>query len=163
MNVVDLIINGHLKDLLPYVYIMFGLWATVVGAVLVDFWSGINRAKVCKEDIESKGFRRTVSKMGDYWRIQVMAATMDIIASLMPWYNRPWASMLIALGVVLIEGRSVWENSRAKKSEAAKIPAAVRDIIKCSTTHDAEELLEHLKNGYGYENKSEVSDPDKGV
>ena len=56
--------------------------------------------------------------------------------------------------IVLIEGRSVWENERAKKSQVAKLPDAIRAIIQCADAKTAEQLLEKLK---------EVTDDNKQV
>ena len=69
----------------------------------------------------------------------------DVIGSLFVWYTLPFATMLVTLAVIYIEGRSVWENAQAKKSQAAKLPKAIRDIIRCSTARDAEELLNKIK------------------
>jgi len=101
--------------------------------------------------------------MGDYWRVQVMAAIIDVIASILPWYDHPYVSMVIALGVVFIECRSVWENSQAKKSAAGNIPDILRDIVNCVTTHDAKNLLEHIRYGYDYEDEREGTGPDQTV
>lgn len=121
------------------------MWVVMVAAVSVDLWAGVNSAKARGEKIYSGGLRRTFSKLGDYWRIQVMALIFDLIGSCMSWYNLPYASIIVTAAIVLVEGRSVWENEKAKKSNVAKLPGAIRDIINCSTAKNAEELLERLR------------------
>ena len=111
----------------------------------IDFWSGTNTARALGKKLYSSGFRRTLSKLGDYWRVTVMFLFTDVIGSLFVWYTLPFATMLVTLAVIYIEGRSVWENAQAKKSQAAKLPKAIRDIIRCSTARDAEELLNKIK------------------
>ena len=53
--------------------------------------------------------------------------------------------MLVTAAIVLIEGRSVWENEKAKKSQVAKLPDAIRAIIQCADAKTAEQLLDKLK------------------
>lgn len=55
---------------------------------------------------------------------------------------------------MLVEGRSVWENEKAKRSNVAKLPEAIRDILNCTTAKSAEELLERLKKEADDEVKS---------
>lgn len=97
---------------------------------------GVNSARARGEVINSGGFRRTIGKLGDYWRIQVMALIFDVIGSCIPWYEYPYASMIVTAAIVLIEGRSVWENERAKKGNVAKLPAAIPGYYQL---HDGEE------------------------
>ena len=142
---IEFLKTGDFNEVQHIVLLILVMWLIMVLAVCVDLWAGINSAKARKEKIYSHGLRRTFSKLGDYWRIQVMALIFDLIGSCMPWYSLPDASMIITAAIVLIEGRSVWENERAKKSNVAKIPDAIRDIINCSTAKSAEELLEKIR------------------
>lgn len=141
----EFFITGDFKYIQVFSVMILSLWVVMVIAVCVDLWAGINSAKARKEEIYSGGLRRTFSKLGDYWRIQVMALIFDLIGSCLTWYNVPYASIVITMGIVIIEGRSVWENEKAKKSNVAKLPEVIRDIIRCSTARDAEELLKKLK------------------
>lgn len=143
---IDFLMTGDFNLIQAQVYIILGMWLVMVLAVCVDLWAGVDSAKARGEKIYSGGLRRTFAKLGDYWRIQVMALIFDLIGSCIVWYNLPYASMLVTAAIVLIEMRSVWENERAKKSNVAKLPDAIRAIINCSTAKSAEELLERLKN-----------------
>ena len=128
---IDYLVTGEFSQIQLRVYIILAMWVVMVMAVCMDLWAG--------------GFRRTIGKLGDYWRIQVMALIFDVIGSCIPWYEYPYASMIVTAAIVLIEGRSVWENERAKKGNVAKLPAAIRDIINCTTAKSAEELLKKIK------------------
>lgn len=136
-----------------YVLTILVMWVVMIAAVCMDLWAGVNSAKIRGEKIYSGGFRRTFSKLGDYWRIQVMALIFDLIGSCLSWYSLPYASIIITAAIVLIEGRSVWENEKAKKSNVAKLPGAIRDILNCTTAKSAEELLERLKKEVNNETK----------
>lgn len=142
---IEFLVSGDFKAIQSLVYIILAMWVVMIMAVCMDLWAGLDSAKARGEKINSGGFRRTISKLGDYWRIQVMALIFDMIGSCIPWYTNPYASMIITAAIVLIEGRSVWENERAKKSNVAKLPQAIRDIISCSSVQSAEELLKRLK------------------
>lgn len=137
--------------------VILAMWGIMCIAVCVDLWAGVNSAKARGEKIYSGGLRRTFAKLGDYWRIQVMALIFDLIGSCMSWYNLPYASVIITMAIVVIEGRSVWENEKAKKSNVAKLPEVVRAIIQCSDVKSAEELIKKfIKQENGTETDKEV-------
>lgn len=120
-------------------------WVVMIIAVIIDFWSGTDSAKARGEQLYSKGFRRSFAKIGDYWRVQVMALALDTIASCFIWYNLPYATMLVTVAVGLVEGKSVIENAREKKSSAGDIPAMLKAIINAATERDAIKIIEELK------------------
>ena len=142
---IEFFVTGDFNVIQSQVYIILAMWAIMVLAVCIDLWAGTDSAKARGEKIYSGGLRRTFSKLGDYWRIQVMALIFDFIGSCIDWYTLPFASMLVTAAIVLIEGRSVWENERAKKSQVAKLPDAIRAIIQCADAKTAEQLLDKLK------------------
>lgn len=133
--------------------VILAMWGIMCIAVCVDLWAGVNSAKARGEKIYSGGLRRTFAKLGDYWRIQVMALIFDLIGSCISWYNLPYASVIITMAIVVIEGRSVWENEKAKKSNIAKLPDVIRAIIQCSDVRSAEELIKKFMK---QENETEI-------
>lgn len=150
---IEFLKTGNYGLIQHYVLTILVMWVVMIAAVCMDLWAGVNSAKIRGEKIYSGGFRRTFSKLGDYWRIQVMALIFDLIGSCLSWYSLPYASIIITAAIVLIEGRSVWENEKAKKSNVAKLPGAIRDILNCTTAKSAEELLERLKKEVNNETK----------
>lgn len=142
---IEFIKTGNFSTIQHYVLVILVMWVVMAVAVCVDLWAGVNSAKARGEKIYSGGLRRTIAKLGDYWRIQVMALIFDLIGSCLSWYNLPYASIVVTAAIILIEGRSVLENEKAKKSNVAKLPDAIRDIINCTSAKSAAELLEKLK------------------
>jgi phage-related holin len=73
--------------------------------LLVDFMTGVRKAKALKEKIQSRGFRRTISKMNDYCLAiissQVFTWMLDLEFTL---------SYYVALFVCGIELKSIFEN-----------------------------------------------------
>lgn len=119
-------------------------WAFVFVANFVDFWSGRDTAKAIGEHIDSKGYRRTFVKIGDYYRVLIFALLFDLIGSLFTFYKLPFVTMLGSISVIAIELASVIENSKRKKSHAAEVPNIIKKIIQCATTKDGEKILEEI-------------------
>lgn len=119
-------------------------WAFVFVANFVDFWSGRDTARAIGEHIDSKGYRRTFIKIGDYYRVLIFALLFDLIGSLFTFYKLPFASLLGSISVIAIECSSVIENSRRKKSHASEVPEIIKKIIQCATTKDGEKILAEI-------------------
>lgn len=128
------------------VFIILICWLLSFVAVMVDTWSGAVSARARGVRVYSGGLRRAFSKMGDYWRILLMGFIFDIIASFIAWYSLPFATMLIAAAVCIIEGLSVVENEKAKKSNAGKLPEYMAELLRSAKRQDIETLLNVLKN-----------------
>lgn len=127
------------------IVIAFLLCVLVCAAALIDMWTGIDAAKTNKERIMSHGLRKTVRKIIDYLRIVYFFLLVDILGAIFTWYNLPYCAILATLGVLLIEGRSVIENSKKKKSAAGRVVDAVQEIISCVDSEKAKSIIEMLK------------------
>ena len=114
-------------------------------ASFIDMWSGIDAAKANKEHIDSKGLRRTVNKAIDYFRVLLFGAMIDALGLFFSWYVAPYAMILVTVGIIVIEGRSVIENARKKKSHAAEIVNIIKQIVECADEKDAEKLIGLIK------------------
>lgn len=149
MGVLDKITAAIAQDIGLWVVVAFTCAVLVVLAAFIDLWTGVEAARANRERISSHALRRTVNKIVDYLRVMVFAALIDTLGLFFPWYVLPYFLIVCTLGVLLIEGRSVIENSRKKKSHAADILDAVEDIIKAATQQDAERIIERLKEKDG--------------
>lgn len=117
----------------------------VCAAALIDMWTGIDAAKTNKEKIMSHGLRKTVRKIIDYLRIVYFFLLIDILGAIFEWYNLPYCAILATLGVLLIEGRSVIENFKKKKSAAGRVVDVVQEIIACVDSEKAQKVIEMIK------------------
>lgn len=146
----ELIESGNLDGLCLFIlvrtFIITVCWAMMIMSCLVDLWSGRNTAKFLGEKLESLKYRRTIVKIGDYSRVMLFGFMFDCLGMLLPFYILPFSTMLCALGVIAIEGKSVIENSARKKAHAADIPEVIKKIIQAATTKDAEIIVEQLTN-----------------
>lgn len=118
----------------------------ILFAVLIDLTTGVERAKKCKERIKSHILRRTISKVVDYYRLLFFGILIDVLGLAFVWYNLPYCAVIIAVGVVLIEAKSVLENYQKMKSAARNMPDVVRQIIDAVTDKDANKVIELIKD-----------------
>lgn len=126
------------------VSIILTCWLFMVLSSIVDFWSGTTTAKALGQPLMSHGFRRTITKIGDYVRVMIFALMFDVLGSLLSFYIIPFATILCTIAVIYIEGRSVVENSKRKKAHAADVPEVVKLIVQAATTEQGHEVLEKI-------------------
>ena len=142
----DIITTFNLPDGLSRgIMIAFLLCVLVCAAALIDMWTGIDAARANKEKIMSHGLRKTIRKIIDYLRIVFFFLLIDILGAVFVWYNLPYCGILATLGVLLIEGRSVIENSKKKQSAAGKVVDAVEEIISCVDSDTAQKIIAMIK------------------
>lgn len=108
--------------------VAFCIVATGVFSV-ADTISGIYTAKKTGEKLRSHRLRKTFEKMAVYWFFQTLVAIVGVILTLLPWYNLPYLSIILAVAICITEGRSMWEHSRRRKDGVAKIPETVQELI----------------------------------
>lgn len=121
-------------------------WIFSTIACIVDFWSGTLTAKILGEKLMSHGFRRTVIKIGDYARVLMFTFMVDALGSLLSFYILPFATMLCALAILCIEGKSVLENSKRRKAHAGDVPDMIKQIIQAATTEQGHEVFNKIVN-----------------
>lgn len=126
------------------VVIIIICWIFSTIACIVDFWSGTLTAKILGEKLMSHGFRRTIVKIGDYARVLMFAFMVDVLGSLLSFYILPFATMLCALAILCIEGKSVLENSKRRKAHAADVPDIVKKIVRAATAEQGHEILNEI-------------------
>ena len=130
---------GH--DVSRGLTIIFVCCILVIAAALLDMWTGVDAAIANRERIRSHSLRKTVRKVIDYLRIVVFGVLIDILGLFFPWYDIPCACIVVTLGVILIEGKSVIENFKKKRSSAAQVLDIVAKIIECADEKDARKLI----------------------
>jgi signal transduction histidine kinase len=71
---------------------------------------------------------------------------IDVLGLSFTWYSAPYCAILVAVGVVLIEAKSVLENYHKSKSAARQLPDILGQIIEAATDEDAKKILEIVKS-----------------
>ena len=148
-------IDGLLFYAVIRICITLVCWFFVICSCLVDFWSGTNTAKALGESLQSHGFRRTIIKIGDYWRVLIFALMFDILGAFLPFYVLPFTTILCTISIICIEGKSVIENSGRKKAHAAEVPDMVKAIVEAATSEQGAEVLNKIAEGLSKTKKHE--------
>lgn len=133
------------QDIRGGVIIIFVCSVLICIACLMDMWTGIDAAKANKEKIRSKPLRKTGVKIVDYFRMIIIFVLIDILGLCFPWYSLPYGAVVGTAGVLIVEGLSVVENLRRKRSHAAQVADVAARIVKCLTTEDAEKIIKMIK------------------
>lgn len=144
----ELIEAKNFDELMFFITVRVGIiivcWLFATMACIVDFWSGTLTAKILGEKLMSHGFRRTIVKIGDYARVLMFTFMIDALGSLLSFYILPFATILCAIAVLLIEGKSVMENSKHRKAHAADVPDIVKRIVQATTAEQGHEILNEI-------------------
>lgn len=144
----ELIEAKNINALMFFIVIRVGIilvcWFFMVVSSIVDFWSGTTTAKALGQTLMSHGFRRTITKIGDYVRLMLFALMFDILGSLLSFYVVPFATILCTIAVIYIEGKSVVENSKRKKAHAADVPDIVKKIVQAATAEQGHKILNEI-------------------
>ena len=148
-------VDGLLFFIAVRTLIVLVCWFFVVCSNAVDFWSGTTTAKALGESLHSRGFRRTITKIGDYVRFMLFALMFDILGSLFSFYALPFATVLCTVAIIYIEGKSVVENSKRKKAHAADIPDVIKQIVQAATAEQGLEVFNRISNQIALNEKHE--------
>jgi hypothetical protein len=107
---------SHLNGLLAVLAV---LYSCVFVSVLIDLFFGVKRAKKLKVVRTSFGYRRTITKLTSYFGLMIMLTIGDIVASVV--FEMPYFTVIGAIGIVLIEAKSVFENLRQENKNVDDI------------------------------------------
>lgn len=141
--------NFHLnvtQDIGHGMTVIFICCVVIIVAVLLDLSTGVSAARKNGEKIKSRILRRTITKILDYLRVLLFGVMIDVLGLSFTWYSAPYCAILVAVGVVLIEAKSVLENYHKSKSAARQLPDILGQIIEAATDEDAKKILEIVKS-----------------
>lgn len=133
------------QDIGHGVTIIFLCFILIIVACLIDLWTGIDAAKKNREKISSKALRRTIAKVLDYLRVVIYGVLIDVLGLVFPWYSIPYFAIVLTLGILVIEGKSVLENFHKKKSSAAQVMDVIEAIVNATDNDTAEKIIKAIK------------------
>lgn len=134
------------QDIRGGMTIIFACLIIISIACFVDMWTGIDAARTNKERIRSKPLRKTGAKIVDYFRLLIFFIMIDTLGLCFPWYVLPYGCVIGTLGVLIVEGLSVIENLRKKRSHAAEVAEMTAKIVSCVTSEEAEKIIKLIKD-----------------
>lgn len=129
------------------------MWIIVLIAIAIDLISGLKKATLLGEIHTSYGFRRTVSKMVQYYGLLCFTFMFDVLSS--PVLSLSYFSMLASFFLVFIEAKSVFEKAQDK--DRRKINESIKDLIILIDNKDnlLKGVSEILKNTDNSKNEKE--------
>ena len=116
---------SHLNGLLAVLAV---LYSCVFVSVLIDLFFGVKRAEQLKVVRTSFGYRRTITKLTSYFGLMIMLTIGDIVASVV--FEMPYFTVIGAIGIVLIEAKSVFENLRQENKNVDDIQKVLLKIFE---------------------------------
>ncbi len=116
---------GNFNSLLTVLAI---LYTCVFLSVLIDLFFGVRRAKRLKIVRTSFGYRRTITKLTSYFGLMLMLSIADIVASVV--FKMPYFTVAGAVGIVLVEAKSVFENLKQQEKSIAEVQSVLLKILE---------------------------------
>jgi hypothetical protein len=116
---------SHLNALLTVLAV---LYACVFVSVLIDLFFGVKRAIRQKIVRTSFGYRRTITKLTSYFGLMLMLSIADIAASVI--FKMPYFTVLGAIGIIIVEGKSVFENITEEEKSIEEIQKVLLKLIE---------------------------------
>lgn len=131
--IVEFLNKDYDTILLTMIVVSFA-WLSVFIAMGVDLFFGIKKAKQLGEATTSEGLRRTINKATYYFALLTFALlfdTFNVITSYFfpkPFDIIPYFTVLVALGQIYSEGKSVREKAEDKLRR--KTDQSYKELIK---------------------------------
>lgn len=143
----ELIIDSnYLQHLNSALFFIPLCWIAVAVAILTDLVGGIYTAVQIGEKIKSHIIRITMKKMLEYFLFIFLAAVLDVVCMMAPWYCFAWASLVFAVIAVGTEIKSLWEQAQRRKSGLVKAKDVAKMIVDCATHDEAKKIMGMVQN-----------------
>lgn len=149
-----------LNELFVVGWMLFGIYIEVFIMILADLWSGVRKARIRGEVRSSFMYKKSIDKIARYYNALIALTVIDAMQMGGVWYldgyyNWSWpifpvVTLLGALGISLIELKSIYEKADEKvKGDYKDVALLVSEIAKHKT--DPEEIatavVEYMNKG----------------
>ena len=121
------IINEDWSQFKAFLTVLVVLYTCVFISVLIDLYFGVKRANRLKILRTSYGYRRTITKLTSYFGLLLMLSIADVAASVI--FKMPYFTVIGALGVVIVEGKSVFENLKQEEKGIDEVQKALLKLF----------------------------------
>ncbi len=156
-----------MEKVLINLWMLFGIYMLVLFAILADLWSGVRKAKKNGIARSSYGFKRTVDKIARYYNVMLALTVIDFMQMSSIWYLEqfygyhiimfPFITLLGAIGIGLIEVKSIYEKAE-DKVRLEDVTYLAGKIVANKT-----DISEIVKAVIEYMNKPEKKEEDGNV
>lgn len=131
-------------------YLFLGVFLAVcllvIIAIMLDLWDGVHTARRTGQKVHSHKLRVTIGKMSEYWRFIMIGFLVDCLGMFFSFYLLPFVAVLFGAGLIIVEGKSMFEHAARRKSAAAGLPDVLRDIVDCAHEKDALGIVERIRD-----------------
>ena len=123
------------------------IYLCVFGAIVMDLWSGVRKARRRHELRMSNGYKRTVDKIARYYNMLLVVSIMDSLLIVSQAHSfcslpcLPYLSIIGALFLCFIELKSIFEKAEDKTRFAESALLAGKII---ANKDDLKKLVEEL-------------------
>lgn len=137
-----------MEKIIVNLWMLFGIYILVLFAILADLWSGVRKAKKNGIARSSYGYKRTIDKLARYYNVLLALSVVDAMQIASLWYLEqyyaikfpmfPFITLIGAIGVCLIEIKSIYEKAEDKvrienvgllAGKIASNPKDISDIV----------------------------------
>jgi hypothetical protein len=139
---INQIINQDWKQLEMLAVILVIFYSCVLSAILIDLFFGVRRARLQGVVRTSYGFRRTISKATIYFGLLMLLTIADVLASIV--FKLPYFTAIGAIGLVLTELKSVFENIRNENKNIEDVPKILLELYR--NKDSIEEIITFLNS-----------------
>lgn len=152
------ILEKDYDTLLSALLVVSFAWVAVFIAMGVDLFFGIKKAKQLGEATTSEGLRRTINKATYYFALLTFALLFDTFDVITPYFfpypfgSIPYFTILVALGQIYSEAKSVREKAEDKVRR--KTDQSYKELVNLIS--ERQELLNHLLESMKNNNKNET-------
>lgn len=130
-----------INELFVVGWMLFGIYLELFIMILADLWSGIRKAKQRGEVRSSYGYKKTIDKIARYYNALIALTVIDAMQMGGIWYLTcyygwsipifPAVTLLGALGMSLVEIKSIYEKADEKvKDDYKGVAALAAEIAK---------------------------------
>lgn len=135
------IANYDFGHLYMHIFIYMFVFIIPVVACVLDLGSGILAAKKNGEALQSHRLRKTIEKIVIYLLLAVLIFFIELFGTLFPQYTMPFIGIVYAVGVGLVEGKSMVENARKMKHGLADVPNTLKGFTAVLGEADVKRIL----------------------
>lgn len=149
-----------LNELFVVGWMLFGIYIEVFIMILADLWSGIRKARVRGEVRSSFGYKKTIDKIARYYNALIALTVIDAMQMGGVWYLDgyygwswpifPVVTLLGALGISLVELKSIYEKADEKvKGDYKDVAVLAAEIAKhkADPTEIAAAVVDYMNKG----------------
>lgn len=149
-----------LNELFVVGWMLFGIYIEVFIMILADLWSGVRKARARGEVRSSFGYKKTIDKIARYYNAMIALSVIDAMQMGGIWYLTcyygwsipifPVVSLLGALGISLVELKSIYEKADEKvRGDYKEVAALAAEIAKHKTepAEIASAVVEYMNKG----------------